>query len=324
MTLPLSSTRISSHQTQFIHDNWLLTSAEAGAFEDPGQLKAAPSLAWRPAIVPGTVAQSDGIELNHPPATSHNYDAQDHWYRCAFVVPDLRSETSYRLRFHGLATMAQVWLNGNLILSASNMFVPYVVDVTDELKDENELAICFRSLTAELAARRPRPRWKTALINNQQLRWVRTTLLGLIPGWTPPVAPVGPWREIALEQVEILNVVALDLQSYARAGTGIVKLQATLQTAQTTQEITGARLHVGSASYPVTVTNNASDIMLTAEVEIADVALWWPHTHGEPKLLPCHIEVQVGDNNVTIDCGLIGFKEVVLNRDNGAVQLEVN
>src|SRR6185503_20017662 len=103
------------------------------------------------------------------------------------------------LRFDGLATLAEVWLNDHLVLDSDNMFVAHELDVSADLRDSNTLVVRFRSLAAALAARRPRPRWRTKLVEHQQLRWVRTTLLGRMPGWSPPVKAVGPWRPIALE-----------------------------------------------------------------------------------------------------------------------------
>ena len=66
-------------------------------------------------------------------------------------------------------------------------------------RDDNELLLRFHALGPLLAARRPRPKWRTGLVAHQQLRWHRTALLGRMPAWCPPVAPVGPWRPILLE-----------------------------------------------------------------------------------------------------------------------------
>ena len=65
----------------------------------------------------------------------------------------------------------------------------------------NELVdpVAARSMP-RCAAKRPRPRWRAPMIEHQQLRWFRTTLLGRTPGWSPPAAAVGPWRDVRLER----------------------------------------------------------------------------------------------------------------------------
>jgi beta-mannosidase len=113
----------------------------------------------------------------------------DTWYRCTF------SGEGDRLVFHGLATIVDVYLNGALILQSDNMFVRHSVPV--QLQASNELAICVHPL--DLQKKRPRPRWKTRLVEHQNLRWYRTSLYGRIPGWTPPNPIEGPWRAITLE-----------------------------------------------------------------------------------------------------------------------------
>ena len=113
---------------------------------------------------------------------------EDTWYRCTF------SGDGDTLVFHGLATIADVYLNGAHILHSENMFVRHEVPV--ELQETNELAICIHPL--DLDRKRPRPRWKTKLVDHQNLRWVRTSLFGRIPGWTPPTPIEGPWRPIEL------------------------------------------------------------------------------------------------------------------------------
>jgi beta-galactosidase/beta-glucuronidase len=161
--------------------SWSLASTAPGALRKPAQLDGA-DLQWLAARVPGTVAEVTG---------GGALDDFDWWYRGTF---DGSGETV--LHFGGLATLAQVWLNGELILQSENMFVEHHVDVGALLRPHNELVLCFRSLTAALAQRRPRPRWKTRLVNHQQLRWFRTTLLGRMPGWSPAIPAVGPWRPI--------------------------------------------------------------------------------------------------------------------------------
>ena len=149
------------------------------------------------------------------------------------------------LRFDGLATLAEVWFNGELVLESSNMFCAHEVDVTDLVGDQNEVVIAFRSLEAALAEKRPRPRWKTKLVGNQQLRWFRTTLLGRIPGWTPAIRPVGPWRSVWLESISVVDVVALDLKARMAEGQGVVDVTATVRPVMEGSQLESARLRVG-------------------------------------------------------------------------------
>ena len=53
------------------------------------------------------------------------------------------------LHFEGLATVAEVWLNGALLLRSDNMFLPHRIAVRTGAA--NDLHICFRSLAQWLA-----------------------------------------------------------------------------------------------------------------------------------------------------------------------------
>lgn len=302
---------------------WELASTAPGICTDPAAATAA-GLGWLRAVVPGTVAMS----LGHDVGREGLHDALDWWYRCRFDAPETDMVTS-RLRFDGLATLAEVWFNGQRLLSARNMFVPLHAEVGPLLRaHDNELHLCFRSLDAELTRRRPRPRWKTSLVASQNLRWVRTTLLGRMPGWTPPVHPVGPWKPILLETVGAVALSHLDLQTQldANHSDGRVRLQARLRA---TGPVSAARLRVAESLSALYVSlppgrANDTDIELQGEIVLTDVPVWWPHTHGAPLTSACQLEVQIDGTWAVIDCGRIGFRHLRVERADGAVQLQVN
>ena len=133
-----------------------------------------------------------------------DFDADDWWYRCRFSAGG--GSMPSRLCFDGLATVADAWLNGTHVLRSESMFTASAIDVSGVLRADNELLLRFHALRPLLAVRRPRPKWRTGLVADQQLRWHRTALLGRIPGWCPPVAPVGPWRPIVLETGRRISV----------------------------------------------------------------------------------------------------------------------
>ena len=314
--LPLSPATSHNSQTP-LHDAWQLAPAAPGSIADAAQLLTT-QLHWRNAVVPGTVAQSLGIGIDEV----GNYDAQDWWYRTHFNAAT-SNEHQHTLHFDGLATLADVWLNGALILSARNMFVPHEVNITAELRAHNELIICFRALDTELAIRKARPRWKTALVPQQNMRWIRTTLLGRIPGWTPPINPVGPWKSIWLEQSAHLSVNALDIQTSAEKNVGTIRIAAQLSL-NVSATVVRATLHVGAQSFALACTQDSTSTQLFGEFALPNIALWWPHTHGTPALHDCYIALEIDANQFAIDCGRIGFKNVVFDRSNNQVKLLVN
>lgn len=311
------SHRVSCHEISPLDSGWRLARSAPGACADVHAIDRL-AASWVSAQVPATIAQS----LNADFDTIGRYDAEDWWYRCRFPATNAAPGERLRLRFDGIATLAEIWLNGERLITTRSMFVPHSIDVTGRLQTENELVICIRSLDHELAQRKPRPRWKTALIEQQNLRWIRTTLLGRMPGWTPPIQPAGIWKPVVLERINAIDIQAFDLQTRADNTQGRVKLRATIDMLGNAQ-LRQAQLRIGEQMYPVTI-QGSTCASLHADLSIPNVPLWWPHTHGEPALLACQLQLQTDERTITIDCGNIGFKDLQLNRDSGRVQFIVN
>ena len=199
---------------------WALATTTPDRAQTPADLETL-ALDWIPCEGPMPVAAAlraaGKWDLDHP----RDFDAEEWWYRCRFTSPAADAHT--RLHFEGLATIADVWLNGTHILSSESMFAANAVDVSGVLAADNELFIRFRALAPLLAARRPRPKWRTRLVAHQQLRWHRTALLGRAPGWCPPVAPVGPWRPVLIERACPLRVEETDIRTALEGDDGIVR-----------------------------------------------------------------------------------------------------
>ncbi|WP_353861382.1 glycoside hydrolase family 2 protein [Azospirillum formosense] len=259
---------------------------------EPG---AVPGGDWLPAPVPGTVAQAlreAGLYRLGDPLPLHDRDV---WYRLR-----LTGEGPCTLRFHGLATVAEVWLDGKRILSSASMFQRHDVPVT--LRGTHALRLVFRALNPVLKAQRGRGRWPVRLAGPAGLRAVRTTLLGHMPGWCPPVAAVGPWRPVELiTESGPLRVRSADLRATLEGRDGRLSLALAVEWSGSAQP--PGWLEVGAARTPL---RWAGPGELRGDLRLPEVAPWWPHSHGSPTLHT--VRAAVGD--ARIDLGRTGFRRV--------------
>jgi beta-mannosidase len=286
-------------------DGWACAALPPAAVADPAGLGAARA-DWLSAPVPGTAAAALARHGRWDFDRPADIDALDWWYRTTFRRP---AGGLAFLCFDGLATRAEVWLNGRPLLAADNMFRAYRVDVSDRLGADNELVIAFRSLAHDLKQKRPRPRWKTGLVAHQQLRWHRTTLLGRIPGWSPVAPPVGPWRAVRLETGDVL-LSDVRLRSWMEGDVGFVTVEANIH----------SRLPVARPSWadgPVEIRETADGWSLHGRRGMSGPPRWWPHTHGDQRLFGWPVGLDAGGRTHTFDVGRVGFRTVGVEPGDG-------
>jgi beta-mannosidase len=299
---------------------WEIASLAPGLALDPNGLDAVqPDWMSCPGPMPAAAAlrACGRWDLQHP----RDFDAEDWWYRCRFKVDFTEA---VRLRFEGLATVADVWLNGQHILHAESMFVAHTVKVPDGLRGENVLILRFHALTPLLRPRRPHPKWRARLVSHQGLRWYRTSLLGRMPAWCPPVAPVGPWRPILVE-MDSLRIEHADLKAGLDGDTGYVRasLLAVLPSATTVH----GTISVGDWDSPLTCEPSADGrIRLAAVVRVPRPDRWWPHTHGAQPLYSVRATCVAEGVTETVDLGRVGFRTISVDRgaDGRGFGLDVN
>ena len=254
------------------------------------------------------------------------FDAEDWWYRLELDAPDVAAGTRLVLGMDGLATVSQVWLNGEVLLSSRNMFIAHACEVTEKLQPgRNVVLMRFAALDTQLAARRKRPRWRAPMIENQQLRWFRTTLLGRTPGWSPPAAVVGPWKDVWLEQRQFFSINQTALRARVDGSTGVLSCELDLALLGGAA-VEAVVLQLDGHSQPVTQVLSGSTDHFSGTLQVADVVRWWPHTHGEPALYSASVSVRLAGvaQPVCIALGQVGFRTIALDTSNGEFSLSVN
>jgi beta-mannosidase len=222
-------------------------------------------------------------------------DQREVWYRC-----DFEANGSHYIEFHGLATIADIFLDGEQIASSHNMFVPLSCNVNLSIK--HRLEIRFRPLTPYLE-NKSGARWRPRMIQPSGLRNVRTTALGRMPGFAPPAPPVGPWRDIELVSHGKVRVLRADLKPRLEDATGILDVTIETQGAQNSEAT------LTCAGETTTLRQTRADVY-EGTLRTPNVAPWWPHTHGEPHLH--QVAAQIGLTK--IDLGRTGFRRIEIDR----------
>ncbi|MDB6087231.1 MAG: beta-mannosidase [Gammaproteobacteria bacterium] len=329
--MPTRAKSITGRRRQLLTAGWELCSAPAGAYDGPEALTRAP-VEWLAAQAPSTVADClRAANLWSLDSPARRFDAEEWWYRLRFGPPprgleDPTGAAAFAtvLGFDGLATVADVWLNGKPLLSSDNMFLAHELPLEEPLEDQNELVIRFRALDRLLEARRPRPKWRAPMVDNQQLRWFRTTLLGRTPGWSPPAAPVGPWRPVWLETRGRFELTDLAMRTGVAGDKGWIEVECRITgTPVAAVVLVAAR---NTERYSVPLRRRPDSDTYAGRLEIPDVALWWPHTHGEPALYDARLEIAsaAAASVLDADLGRVGFRTLALDSSDGAFGLRVN
>jgi beta-mannosidase len=282
---------------------WQCVSTPAGACATPESLDAYTN--WIDAPVPGTIASALRSNGTNVETLAQPFALADHWYRLTLKVKGKRC-----LRFNGLATITEIWLDGLKLLDSDSMFVAHDIDV--DLDGEATLFLCFRSIAPALAAKRGRARWRPKLAQPATLRNVRTTLLGHMPGWCPPIQPAGPWREVELIGESPKSIEWTKIKTRVENGDGILDFTVRFYHAQ---EPVALKLECGEASAELAWQDVHT---ASGQIRIAQARLWWPHTHGEPFLY----EVRLDGESL----GKIGFRSIDVDRgaDGAGFQLVLN
>jgi beta-mannosidase len=287
--------------TGCLDTDWQLTESTPGAWGDVDAVELATQAredSWLPAQVPGTVAQALHFAGRYDPEQPRPLHDADFWYRAT-----INGEGQHMLELSGLATLAEIYLDGHLLATSSSMFVPVRLPV--QLHGHSVLHLAFRSLYAHLDdIKPPRARWRVAMIPRQSLRAVRTTLLGHMPSWCPEIHTIGPWLGMRLIPAGAIEDVRLRTSLLDETGTLNVAIQCRA-------DLDGLRLSCAGVSGKL---GPADGDYYRATLTIDQVPRWWPHGLGEPTLHEVILHLPSGP----LTLGQVGFRRLELDRgDDG-------
>lgn len=287
-------------KTRFLHDHWTVRAEREGPDYPrpqviyPGKMEA---------TVPGHV-HLDLVAnqiIAHPFLDRHEVgcqwvDEQDWVYECEFSWhPDV-DLPHRKLVFHGLDTLAEIYLNDALIASSSSMYLPCCVDVSKLLvSGKNELKVIFDSaVRAGIKQRREffereGLSWDTELFDERG--FVRRPGYSFGWDWGPRLVSCGIWKPVEL--IEYQGRIADFQVRQEPLGNGRFRI-----ITETTLE-GGGEVHLTWNGVPV-----------EPIFEVVD-SLWWPNGEGDQvlhQLVAQHSSGQIIERN-------IGLRTVELCRE---------
>ncbi|WMS86182.1 glycoside hydrolase family 2 TIM barrel-domain containing protein [Pleionea litopenaei] len=295
---------------------WQLTISPAGGCQEPTDLCSNDERSFPSFTLDSIKPVSQLIKELELSEKYQNIDAFDWWF-----TTNVSSNTNHDihlLKMNKLASVSEVWIDYNRILVSNNAFLNHLLPFS-MVNDVCKISLCFRGLSTLLNQKMPRPRWKTKLVEQQQLRWLRTPLFGRIKSWTPPSVRMGLLGSIEL--IEELDIVDYQIATELKGSIGIVKFKAELATKNPHID---AKFTVGNLATDCKVISDKNTVSIIAELEVSEPKLWWPHTHGEATFYQSKVVVSNKITDKEIKLPNVSFRRVEIIQDNKNFEFLIN
>jgi len=197
------------------------------------------------------------------------------------------------LRFEGIDTIADVYLNGVHILRAENMFIAHEVDVTDIIGPENELKVHIHSAMNFVRGKKYTIGMR-GTVHRNEICWIRKP--GHMFGWdiAPRIVSSGIWRSVKL----LARKPARFTQTYYAVSsidkvrnTAVLEYAYRFDTDSDTLEGYSVRVTGVCGEHRFVDEQPAWFVSGNMQYTIADPVLWWPLGYGEPALYEVKMEL---------------------------------
>ncbi len=283
---------------------------------------------WYPMTVPGSAMGTFYREniLPDPYEGLNEYQVRE-FFRNDFRVrgtftltPEEYAQENLLLIFHGIDTIAEIFLNGKSLGHTENMHRRYTYSIKELAEEgENHLEIALRSPIGYIESVKPEAGREIHMINTGTMagsQYIRKAHCMFGWDWGPQLPDAGIFREIELcaysrarlgetliRQRHGYGYAVLDLETEIIAGN-----EAELESGKNSSEFTvryevlapdGKRIYEG----------------LDTQISIEDPQLWWPNGYGKQPLYT--VKVSVWEKNRRLDERVyrVGLRTLTVSRD---------
>jgi beta-mannosidase len=242
---------------------------------------------WLTATVPGNV-HSDLLEhgvIEDPFISDNEYKVQwvsenDWEYRMIFTLEDdIIQKKNAELIFEGLDTYASVYLNDSLILSTSNAFRNWKIDVKSFLKKENILRIVFTNTSEKAAIEKSKVPY--TLPEGERI-YTRKAQFQYGWDWGPKLNTSGIWKPVKLNAWNDLIIEDIYIEQLQLTDS-LASLMANIEINNQLDETISLDILVNDtriATHEVELDRQKS--VYAIPFGITNPKYWWTHNLGEP------------------------------------------
>ena len=259
---------------------------------------------------------------------AQNWEDAHYWYFTEFEVENVDSY----LDFEGVDTLADIYVNGELVQTVDNMFMRYAVRPAFR-PGRNEVVVHIKPVMLE-ARKFPNPAAATMMKYNYASAFIRKAPHSF--GWDilPRILTSGLWKPVTLRANQpnhIEEFYATTLEADAERQSAYVKFFIRAELAGDFARDYSYKIEGCCGESCFEVEGRLFHTAAHADVTVQGAKLWWPKPVGEPNLYDMKVTLYYKGEEVDVHTCRIGLRTVKLNRTdttdkegNGCFQFEVN
>jgi beta-mannosidase len=247
------------------------------------------------------------------------YEFYQWWYEKDFILPKEFFDKNCKLIFHGIDTVATIWLNNNLVGKTHNMFIEHSFDVTNLLKENNTIVV---KIDSPILWAREKSYEATVLSweGREEAAWLRKAQHSF--GWdiAPRIVSSGIWRDVELKvmkdtEIEELYIATVSVDENSAILDVFFKIRTNMVYFEEFKlKFTFVDKNGNEQSFEFPVEFIAGHVRISLQHPI----LWWPKGYGEPHLYKVKCELIHNGEVLDVKINNFGVRTVHLERTETA------
>ena len=298
-----------------LHENWQLCNIR--------------QLDWIPAQIPGDIyaALLKTGKMPDPFFGDNEYQAkalmeEDYEYRTVFNYEEAQFKDCQEviLRFDGIDTIADIYLNGCCLGKVDNMHRIWEFPVGELLENgKNTLRVIIRSPLKFMAEAFKKYKNRGNEDTIEGFMHLRKAHYMCGWDWGACLPDGGIFRPVTLLGIETARLDSVYIRQVHKDGKVLLVPEVDVETVDEEESEADGYEGAQALEYQVTVTapNGTKTIWddCPDEMEIENPQLWWPNGLGEQPLYQVQVDLKAGDKIVDIWCRKIGLRALTMHRE---------